>query len=164
MQLLLLLALLVLSFVLARQARRFFARRESAARSRRRLVETLSDPRDAAAILLVQQAAYEGHVSLDHKRVITALMRKAFGSDEAEAEGLFSFGRMAIGQTGDAADALPRLLRPIRERCTLDEMKELLAMLEEVASTQAPPNDKQRALIVATRRALRLGEPADKTA
>ena len=125
----------------------------------RRLTEALTDPREAAAVLLVQQAAYGSPVTVEEKQTILALMQGAFGVDQGEAEGLFSFGRAAVGQAGDAANSLRRLVRPIREACTLDEMKDLASMLEQVGETDGPMNEHQRRLVGELRRALNLPDP-----
>ena len=155
MALILFLALCVLAWLAARQLSAL--RRPS--RPRRRLTEALTDPREAAAVLLVQQAAYAGPVGVQEKQTILALMRGAFGVDAGEAEGLFSFGRAAVGQAGDAANSLRRLVRPIREACTLDEMKDLAAMLEQIGETDGPMNEHQRRLVGELRRALNLPDP-----
>ncbi|MEM9233013.1 MAG: hypothetical protein AAGA69_02100 [Pseudomonadota bacterium] len=140
---------------------RFRGRQMEKAISTHRLVETLADPREAAAILLVQIAAYgDGQVTVEQKERITALMSGQFGSDEEEAEGLFSFGRMAIGQIGDAFDSLGRLLRPIRASLTLDEMKEFVWMMSAVADTHERPVPEARRLIDETRHALHVDLPA----
>ena len=151
--LLVLLALLVIGFLAYRELR---ARAERNAPRATRVTERLTDPREAAAILLVQQAVYEGHVTPAHKDAIVSLMKAQFGADDQEAEGLYSFGRMAVGQTGDAANSLRRLLAPIRERCTLDEMKALADMLVQVGETGAPMKDAQARLVAEVRRALSL--------
>ena len=104
------------------------------------LLENLHDPREAAAILMVQIPAYTGNVRLEDKDRIAALMVVQFSCTPEEAEGLFSFGRMAVGQLGDAQDYLPRLLRPIRARLTLVEMKDLMGMLAEVTSLHSRPH------------------------
>ncbi|MBB4659213.1 TerB family tellurite resistance protein [Parvularcula dongshanensis] len=160
MPILLLVIALAAVIYIAKESRSFARRRAFQAKSGPRLVETLTDPREAAAILLVQQAAYEGHVTVEQKRVILSLMTDAFGVRGDEAEGLFSFGRMAVGQMGDAANSLRRLLRPIRESLTLSEMKQLVDMMHRVAEVGSPPNEHQTALLSATRRALSLSEPA----
>ena len=155
MALLLFLALCLLAWLAVRQV----AALRRPKRPERRLTEALTDPREAAAVLLVQQAAYDGPVSVEEKQVILALMRGAFGVDAGEAEGLFSFGRAAVGQAGDAANSLRRLVRPIREACTLDEMKDLAGMLEQVGETNGSMNEHQRRLVDELRRALNLPDP-----
>ena len=146
----------VLAYVAVRELRAYSRRRAFAAKSNRRITEALTDPREAAAILLVQQAAYEGHISTDQKALVTGLMQQAFDASPVEAEELYAFGRAAVGQAGDAANSLRRLLRPIYDSCTLEEMKELVAMLEEVSSLDGAPTDQQRRLTAATARALSL--------
>lgn len=126
-----------------------------------RLVEALTDPREAAAVLLVQVAMYGGQVSLADKDRISELMQGAFAVTPEEAEGLFSFGRMAVGQLGDASKSLNRLLRAVHENCTLAEMNDLGRMIQAVADVDGPANAAQRRFISQTRRALKLSdEPA----
>ena len=158
MPLLLLVALGLLAWLAVRQFGAI-SRQKRVRAPQRKLTEQLTDPREAAAILLVQQAAYEGGVTVEQKHIILALMRGAFGVDAGEAEGLYSFGRMAIGQTGDAANALRRLVRPIKEACTLEEMKDLAGMMEQVGEASGPMNDHQRRLVNELRRALNLPAP-----
>ena len=150
------LGLAALAWLAVREAQRLTRRRPQGPR---RMSERLTDPREAAAILLVQQAAYGGPLTVPQKQTIMALMRGAFGVDASEAEGLYSFGRAAIGQTGDAANSLRRLVVPIREACTLDEMKDLASMLEQVGATEGPMNEHQRRLVDELRRALSLPDP-----
>ena len=155
MALVLFLAVCVLAWLAARQ----LAALRRPKPTERRLTEVLTDPREAAAVLLVQQAVYAGPVTIEEKQTILALMRGAFGVDAGEAEGLFSFGRAAVGQAGDAANSLRRLVRPIRDACTLDEMKDLAAMLEQVGETDGAMNEHQRRLVAELRRALNLPDP-----
>ncbi len=127
-----------------------------------RLVETLTDPREAASILLVQMALYRGQVTLAQKTQIMAMMQDTFGSDEDEAEGLFSFGRMAVGQLGDVSASLKRLLRPLAERCTLAEMKDLVGMMHAVAAADdQSPTVEQCKLVDAVRAELKLPVDGD---
>ena len=151
------LSLAVLAWLTLREARRLTRRRPQ---DSRRMSERLTDPREAAAILLVQQASYAGPLTVPQKQTILALMRSAFGVDASDAEGLYSFGLAAIGQTGDAANSLRRLVVPIKEACTLEEMKDLASMMEQVAATDGPMNEHQRRLLGELRRALSLPDPA----
>ena len=156
MSVLVLLVLAGLALFVWRELRAARRRAAQAAASSRRLTERLVDPREAAAVLLVQQASYRGALDAQHRQVILALMRSAFGASAQEADGLYGFGRMAVSQTGDAANGLRRLLAPVREHCTLEEMKDLIAMLEQVGETTGPMNDHQRRLVEEARRALYL--------
>ena len=83
-----------------------------------RLIENLSDPREAAAVLLYQVAAYDGAVTDRQQSQIVANMRDAFDADEETAQGLFAFGRMAVGEINDAGNNVRKILRPVAEVCT----------------------------------------------
>jgi hypothetical protein len=105
---------------------------------------------------MVQAAVYSGRMSIDQKQAITSEMQEAFGVDADDAEGLFSFGRMAVGQIGDAVRSMKRLVQPILDNCTLQEMKDLIAMLERVSAVDGPPDAAQRRLISEARQTLHL--------
>ncbi len=119
-----------------------------------RLIENLSDPREAAAIMLYQIAAYDGAVTDRQHEQIVADMRAAFDADEETGESLFAFARMAVGELNDAGNSARKILRPVAEVCTPDEKAQLVAMMERVAEIEGPPTDVQRRLIAEARRAL----------
>ena len=95
-----------------------------------RLIENLSDPREAAAVLLYQVAAYDGAVTDRQQSQIVANMRDAFDADEETAQGLFAFGRMAVGEINDAGNNVRKILRPVAEVCTDSEKTQLIELLE----------------------------------
>jgi len=123
-----------------------------------RLIENLADPREAAAILMYQVAAYDGDVSERQKAQMVASMRSAFEADEETAEGLFAFARMAIGQINDAGNSLRKILRPVVGVCTTEERQTLIDMLDAAAEVEGAPSDVQRRLIAEARRILLAGE------
>ncbi|ADM08643.1 hypothetical protein PB2503_02832 [Parvularcula bermudensis HTCC2503] len=136
---------------------RMYRHRQGTARRPGRLVETLSDPREAAAILLVKVAAGEdGQVTVEQKHTIEALMTTNFAITDDEAEGLYSFGRMAVSQIDDIEGSVPRLLKPIQGRLTLEEMKDLVQMMEDVAGEEAERDETAQTLITKTRKRLHL--------
>ena len=119
-----------------------------------RLIENLSDPREAAAILMVQIAAYDGAVTeRQHERMVDD-MRATFEADDETAEGLYAFGRMAVGEINDAGNSVRKILRPIAEVCTQDEKAALISLLERSAEIEGPPTETQRRLIAEARRVL----------
>lgn len=119
-----------------------------------RLIENLSDPREAAAVLIYQVAAYDGAVTDRQHDGIVADMRQTFETDGETAEGLYAFARMAVGQINDAANSVRKSLRPVLDVCTDDEKQALIAMMERAAEIEGPPTDAQRRLIAETRRVL----------
>lgn len=120
----------------------------------KRLIENLSDPREAAAVLLYQIAAYDGAVTDRQQAKIVAGMREAFETDEETAHGLYAFGRMAVGEINDAANNVRKILRPVTEVCTDAEKRQLVDLLERAAEIEGPPTDIQRRLIAEARRVL----------
>jgi uncharacterized tellurite resistance protein B-like protein len=120
----------------------------------KRLVENLSDPREAAAILVYQMAAYDGAVTERQRAEIVTDMQRTFEADAETAEGLFAFARMAVGEINDAGNSVRKILRPVLEVCAPEEKAALVAMLERAAEIESPPTDVQRRLIAETRRAL----------
>lgn len=119
-----------------------------------RLIENLSDPREAAAVLIYQIAAYDGAVTDRQHDAIVADMRQAFDADEETAEGLFAFARMAVGQINDAGNSVRKILRPVVEVCTVEEKSQLIGLLDRTAELEGPPSDVQRRLIAEARRVL----------
>lgn len=119
-----------------------------------RLIENLSDPREAAAILMYQIAAYDGDVTDHQKRMMVDAMRNAFEADEETAEGLYAFARMAVGEINDAGNSVRKILRPVAEVCTADEKQQLITLLDQTAEVEGAPSDVQRRLIAEARRAL----------
>ena len=119
-----------------------------------RLIENLSDPREAAAILAFQISQYDGAVTERQRMAIIADMRETFEADAETADGLFAFARMAVGEINDAGNSVRKILRPVAEVCTVDEKASLIAMLDRAAEIEGPPTDAQRRLIAEARRAL----------
>jgi uncharacterized tellurite resistance protein B-like protein len=119
-----------------------------------RLIESLTDPREAAAVLLYQIAAYDGAVTDRQRQAIVADMKKAFAADDETAEGLFAFARAATGQINDAANSLRKILKPVEEACSPEERRQLIDMMLKAAEIEGPVSDAQSRLIAETRRAL----------
>ena len=120
----------------------------------KRLIENLSDPREATAILMYQVAAYDGDVTNRQKVQMVDDMRDVFQADVETAEGLFAFARMAVGEINDAGNSVRKILRPAVEVCTPDEKSQLIELLERSAEIESPPTDIQRRLIAEARRVL----------
>ena len=119
-----------------------------------RLIENLSDPREAAAVLLYQVAAYDGAVTDRQQARLVSDMRDAFDADEETAQSLFAFGRMAVGEINDAGNNVRKILRPVVEVCTPAEKTRLVELLERASEIEGAPTDIQRRLIAEARRGL----------
>jgi uncharacterized tellurite resistance protein B-like protein len=119
-----------------------------------RVIENLVDPREAAAVLLYQTAAYDGAVTDRQRAAIVSEMRKTFNVDAETGEGLYAFARAAVGQINDAGNSLRKIIRPIVDQCTDGERRAFIAMLEAVGEVEGPLSDAQRRLAAEVRRAL----------
>lgn len=119
-----------------------------------RLIESLSDPREAAAVLLYQVAAYDGAVTDRQHRLIVDEMRNAFAADSQTAEEFFAFARAATGEINDAANSLRKIVKPIEAACSPDERRQLIDMMLKVAECEGPVSDVQNRLIAEARRIL----------
>ena len=137
-----------------RDARGFFRGAKWSRKVSQRLIESLSDPREAAAILLYQIAQYDGAVTDRQRAQLVADMRIAFDADEETADGLFAFARMAVGEINDAANSLKKIAKPIVEACTEEERRQLIDMMLKAAEIEGPISDAQNRLIAETRHAL----------
>lgn len=113
----------------------------------KRLIDTLEDPREAAAILMLQVAAYEGDITEKQKTVILGEIKSAFQASSGEAEEFYGFARHVLGETPEVANVLRRVLAPIQTGCSDREKQELLEMLETVAALDSEPNHRQISLI-----------------
>lgn len=119
-----------------------------------RLIHNLSDPREAAAVLLYQIAAYDGAVTDNQRIKITSVMQDAFSVDHEISDGLFAFARMAVGEINDAANSLKKILRPVSEHCTDAEKNSVIEMLTEVAAVEGEITDMQMRLLNETKHLL----------
>ena len=135
-------------------ARGFFRSGKWSKKVGRRMIEHVSDPRESAAILLYQIAAYDGAVTERQQAAIVAEMKRAFSADEETAQGLYAFARVAVGEINDAANSLRKTLAPISQTCTDDEKSAFLAMLEKIGEIESPMTDVQRRLVLEARRIL----------
>lgn len=119
-----------------------------------RLIESLSDPREAAAVLLFQVAAYDGAVTDRQRRTMVAEMGRLFDADEETAQSLFAFARAATGQINDAANSLKKILKPIEDACSTNERRDLIDLMLKTAEIESPVSDAQNRLIAEVRRIL----------
>ena len=119
-----------------------------------RLIENLSDPREAAAVLVYQIAAYDGDVTARQKAQMVSDFQSIFSADDETAEGLYAFARMAAGEVNDAGNSVRKITRPIIDVCSPNEKAQFIEMLERAAEIEGELSDRQRRLIAEVRRAL----------
>ena len=119
-----------------------------------RLIETIEDPREAAAVLMFQIASYDGAVTDAQKNAITSKMCDEFDVSAADAEELFAFARMVAGQVTDVSNNLRKVTKAVNDACTDDEKKQLLTMLANIAEVEGAQSDIQKRLIADVQRTI----------
>jgi uncharacterized tellurite resistance protein B-like protein len=137
-----------------RDVKGFFRHGQWSRKIDRRLIENLADPREAAAVLLCQIAAYDGAITDRQRDAILSEMRHAFSAENEDAVALYAVARRALGEINDAGNSLRKVLRPIAENCSEDEKRALVGMLLRVAEIEGPVTDVQHRLVAEIRRML----------
>lgn len=119
-----------------------------------RVGSEIHDPREAAAVLLLQMAAYETPVDhLDMSAVREALVGD-IALDDDEADGLIEFARLVLKEVGDAANALRKYINPINEACTRSQKDAFLQSLEALSGGAEDALDVQKQFLQSIRRLL----------
>ena len=114
----------------------------------------VSDPRLAAAILMIQLVRSEGHMVAEEKVAITDLLETRLGVSDAVDLFERAWGYTHPGRPFSyAADELLPLLQ---RQLTFEECRDLLAMLQRVADAEAPPSELQSEAITRLRKRLRV--------
>lgn len=112
-------------------------------------IDTITDPREAAAVMMMEVARAAGEVTSEHKAVMRAEMMQYFELTEADADDLIA----AAGWLGRDAPA-PHVVMQKMSRFILNfpglgskQYVDLLNMLDEVALIEGGPFDDQVSLI-----------------
>ena len=112
-------------------------------------LDAIEDPREAAAVMMMEVARGAGEVTAEHKAVMRAEIMQYFELSEAEADDLIA----AAGWLGRDAPA-PHAVMQKMSRFVLDypglgpkQFVDLSNMLDEVALIEGGPFEEQVALI-----------------
>ena len=113
----------------------------------------VSDPRLAAAILMIQLVRAEGPMVADEKTAILDVLATKLGVSEPDAlfERAWGYTHAARPFSYFADELLPLL----RRQLTSDECRDLLDMLQRVADAEASPSELQNEAITRLRKRLR---------
>lgn len=114
----------------------------------------IHDPREAAAVLLLQMAAYETPVDeLDVADVRGALVGD-IALDDDEANALIAFATLVLKDVGDAGNALRKYINPINEACTRAQKDAFLESLSALSGGPEEALDVQKQFLQSIRRLL----------
>lgn len=101
-----------------------------------KLVDILTDPRQSAAILMVQIAKYDGDLTAHQNQAILQEIKTQFQATHDQAEEFLAFARMALGQVVDVTNIMGKVLRPLKENYSPELKQELLKMLTVIGETE----------------------------
>lgn len=138
-------------------ARRFVRRTRWKGRANERQAQRVDDPREAAAAMMVALAQSDGALTDKEQTAICERMRAHFEADAATATDLLGRGRWLARDIGDLNAFMRRMLPPIQARCTLQEQRDLVAMVTAVAEAEGPAGPIQQDAVGFVSRQLGLG-------
>ena len=110
----------------------------------------LSDPMDAAAVLLLATAKCEGEVSAEQKQTLLKIFENEFSLSGDVAADLLVASAHLIRNEVYLLDNLERVLERSKDRFTPAQVASLVTLMQRVANLEGPANEEQRKLIDAT--------------
>ncbi|MEM7568861.1 MAG: hypothetical protein AAF337_03605 [Pseudomonadota bacterium] len=113
-------------------------------KSRRQVVDGISDAREAAAILMLQAPSYRGVLTDEDFEAVRAQLSETVGSSPEETTELLAVAGVALKEVGDAGNKLRPILRPINETCTAEQKQELLDSVAKLSALKGEPTDLQK--------------------
>lgn len=141
----------------ARAAQRKEEERKQAACDSAKLahLRAMTDPRDAAAVLMLLIARHESDPTREQIALIEDKLRSVFGFD-AELTERMTQARFVARQTEDFAQAVGIYRSVFQVQLTDDERRQLIDMLEDVARAEGGPSEGQTDAIAMLKRAIDL--------
>lgn len=120
----------------ADDARKWFRRKRWQKKSTYDTLREVSDPREAAAAMMVAVAQCDGAMTEAEKSTIVTRMKSSFEVDDAQATDLLAYGRYLAQESTDLSYFLKQLAPPIERVCTPAERQQLISMLTDVAGAE----------------------------
>ncbi len=138
----------------ADSARGFFRRSKWRKKLNSDQLKNVSDPREAATIMMVAVAETDGAMT-DRERIkILSIMRDKFEASQEQAEEMLSLARWMSKDAGDLTSFLNRLVPVIMKACDEKQKHELVEMLRDVASAHGEVPQEQEQSILQIKRYL----------
>lgn len=125
----------------AEDTRGFFRRMAWRRKSGKNPLDTVTDPREAAAAMMAAIAQWDAAISDRELDAIRAQVRQYFGANEEQANELLAMGRWLSRDTADIGSFLRRASTCVIAQCSPRERQDLLAMLNAVANAEGKPRD-----------------------
>lgn len=118
-------------------------------RSRKGAVQTLTDPREAAACLLAQMARAGGAITRDDKQHIAEQMARHFEVSFRDAEELMEAGLWLTKDFANYDTRLDDLIGLIKREAGADALADTAQMLDAIASEGGGPSAEQGMMMMA---------------
>lgn len=125
----------------AQDTRGFFRRMAWQRKATKNPLDTLTDPREAAAAMMAAIAQWDAAVSDRELDMMRTQMREHFQSSPEQANELLATGRWLARDVTDLGAFLRRASPIVLAKCTPRERQDLLVMLGAVANTEGRPNE-----------------------
>jgi uncharacterized tellurite resistance protein B-like protein len=116
-------------------------------KARRKGLDVIDDPREAAGVLMLCVLRIDGEVTPAHKEAVTGQMVTGFELDRDAAEEILARASWHVSEMVDETNAINKMVDFIIERVGRDEMPVLMRMLEAVAASDGEPSAHQQAYI-----------------
>lgn len=133
-------------------ARRF--RWTSKARKGEDNAAIITDPREAAAVLLLQMARYSGPLDEREKGAVRDALVGDIASDAGEADDLIDFAGTVLKEVGDPSNTLRKYINPINDACSRNQKRDLISALERCAGVGGDVLETQAQFLQSIRRLL----------
>jgi uncharacterized tellurite resistance protein B-like protein len=125
----------------AEDTRGFFRRMAWRRKAGKNQLDALTDPREAAAAMMAAVAQWDAAISDREMDAIRAQVRQYFGANEEQSHELLAMGRWLSRDASDIGSFLRRASTIVLAKCSQQERKDLLAMLNAVATAEGKPRD-----------------------
>lgn len=109
--------------------------------------DLVTDPREAAVILMLEIARARGEVTRSQKDVIEEIMSEQFGFNAEEAEEVLVQASWVSAPDAGTDRLLRCMVKIVQSAVTHEEIVELDAMLERVSETDGLPTADQLAVL-----------------
>ena len=124
----------------AADTRGFFRRMAWRRKATRNPLDTLTDPREAAAAMMAAIAQWDAALSDREIAAMKTEMQEKFHADAEQATELLVTGRWLARDVTDLGAFLRRASPIVLAKCTPRERQDLLAMLTVVANVEGKPD------------------------
>jgi uncharacterized tellurite resistance protein B-like protein len=125
----------------AEEAHSFWRRLMLRRKAGKHPLDSIQDPREAAAAMMVAIAQWDGALTEREEAAIREEMQAHFEVGEPEAGELVARGRWLAEDVGDLGTFLKRASHPVQARCTAAEKRDLIEMLTRVADVGGRPDE-----------------------